>query len=463
MIAFAERIYNLGTQEIEEDYRIAVVKISNIIAIIFLMTGVIYGAISAYLAPELINVCILLFIGSSIILFLNYLQLPDLSRFILNIIISLDVAIYHAYIVQPGESLIVSIYMGQFVVAVLPWIYIDIRERVLLISTLAISFFILFIQPWTNEFFSKEMDSSIFRELIFTIPTFVFSILALLFCMFLLQNKNLVADRNNKKLLKDIQERNNEMEEKQGQLVKTLEENKLSHDAEEKRNWIAKGISQIGNIMRGDIDDKFYQRLVSDIVAFMKVNQAGIYTVEEDENQSGGEVFIELKSCYAFDRVKYLNKKIEVGQGLVGQCYLEKESIFLKKVPDSYINITSGLGDAPPTAVFIVPLIHDESVEGIIEIASLKVLEDHEKDFLEQLAETLASFIASNRINFKTKNLLQQFQQQSEELRAQEEEMRQNMEEMQATQEEIHRKEKEYVDRIAELESELKSLHLNQN
>jgi len=458
MIPIVDKIYSLGTQEIKEDYKIAVVKISNIIAFIFLMTGVIYCAISAYLAPQLINVCVLLFIGSAVILFLNYLQMTDISRFILTIVISLDVAIYHAYIVQPGESLIVSIYIGQFVVAILPWIYIDIRERALLISTLAISFLILVIQPWSNEFLKIEMDSGIFRESIFTIPTYTFSILALLFCMYLLQNKNLMADNNNKELLNDIQLRNEEMEEQQGKLVKTLEENRVSHEAEEKRNWMAQGISEIGNIMRGDVDETFYQHLVSALVNFMKINQAGIYTVEEEKDKGNNEIFIELKSCYAYDRTKFLTKRIEPGQGLIGQCYLEKERIYLKEVPESYINITSGLGDSPPTSVLIVPLIHEEHVEGIIEIASFHELESHEIEFLENLSETLASFTASNRINVKTKHLLEQSQQQSEELRAQEEEMRQNMEEMQATQEEIHRKEKEYIDRIEELEKELEGV-----
>lgn len=461
MIPVVNRIYTLGTQDIKEDYKIAVVKISNIIAFIFLMTGVIYGAISAYLAPQLITVCVLLFIGSAVILFLNYLQMTDLSRFILNLVISMDVAIYHAYIVQPGESLIVSIYMGQLVVAILPWIYIDIREKWLLVSTLAITFLIFVGQPWTNEFLNIVMDSSIFRERIFTIPTYAFSVFALLFCMFLLQNKNLQADNNNKELLKDIQARNVEMEEQQEKLVKTVEENKISHDAEERRNWIAKGISEIGDIIRGDVDEDFYQHLVSALVKFMKINQAGIYTVEEDENDST-EKIIELKSCYAFDRNKFLTKKIAVGQGLVGQCYLEKQRIYIKEVPESYINITSGLGDSTPRCILIVPLIHDENVEGVIEVASFNELEDHEIEFLEKLAETLASFISSNRINLTTKHLLEQSQQQSEELRAQEEEMRQNMEEMQATQEEIHRKEKEYIARIDELEKELETLKVSQ-
>ena len=458
MISIVKKIYNLGTQEIKDDYKISVVRISNIIAFIFLMTGVIYGIISAYLAPQLINVCILLFVGSAVILLLNYLQMVDISRFALNLVISLDVAIYHGYIVQPGESLIVSIYIGQFVVAVLPWIYIDIREKWLLTSTLAITFLVLVAQPWTNEFLSIDMDSGIFRGKIFTIPTYTFSIAALLFCMYLLQNKNLIADTKSKKLLKDIQLRNDEMKDQHAKLVETLEDNKLANEAEEKRNWIAKGTSEIGDLLRGDIDHKFYQHLVSEVVNFMKINQAGVYIVEEDEDQIDSEKYIELKACYAYDRNKFLKKKIEIGQGLVGQCYLEKERLYLKEVPESYINITSGLGDAIPRCILIVPLIHNEEVEGIIEIASFHELEQHEIDFVEKLSETLAAYIANNRINLKTKHLLEQSQQQSEELRAQEEEMRQNMEELQATQEEISRKEKEYIERIDVLEKELNIL-----
>ncbi len=452
MLSLFNKVIGFGVEGIKEEYKIAVVRISNIIALIFLSAGLIYGAISYYLAPDLINVCLILFVGSALILLLNYLQMTELSRFALTLLINLDVAIYHGYIVQPGESLIVSIYIGQFVVAMLPWIYIDIRERWLLILSLIISFLIFVAQPWTNEFLHKEMDSDIFRQQIFNIPTYAFSIFALLFCMFLLQWKNLSNEKRVNKLFDDIQEKNDEMEIKQQELLKTLEENRKANELEEKRNWIAKGISQIGDLIRGDINEKFYQKLVASIVSFMKINQAGIYIVEEDEDEGK---YIELKGCYAFDRNKFLEKKIEIGQGLVGQCYLERERIFLKEVPPTYINITSGLGDANPRCILIVPLIYENNVEGIIELASFKVLEDHEIEFTEKLAETLASYIASNRINVKTKELLEKFQQQSEELRAQEEEMRQNMEEMQATQEEIHRKEKEYVQKIEELEKEL--------
>lgn len=460
MIPIVDKIYNLGTQEIKEDYRIPIVRISNIIAFIFLMAGVIYGAISAYLAPHLINVCILLFIGSAFCLLLNYLQYVNLSRFVLNLVISLDVAIYHGYIVQSGEPLIISIYIGQFVVAILPWIYIGLREKWLLISALVITFLILVAQPWTNEFLDIEMDSSIFREKIFTVPTNFFSIAALIFCMFLLQNKNLIAQNDSKKLLEDIQKRNEEMEEQQEKLIKTLEENKLANEAEEKRNWIAKGISEIGNLLRGEVNDIFYQNLVSAVVNFMNINQAGFYTVEEDKEYGDGEKYIALKSCYAFDRNKFLTKRIKIGQGLIGQCYLEKEHIYLKEVPESYFSITSGLGDATPECILIAPLIYDGNVQGIIEIASFNELEQHEIDFIDTLSETLASFIASNRINLTTKNLLEQSQQQEEELRTQEEEMKQNMEEMQATQEELSRNKTELETQKNDLEKQIEDLKM---
>ena len=142
MISFFNKIVGIGTEGVQENYKKGVVRISNIIAIIFLFAGLIYGIVSFYLAPELINVCTILLIGSAVILLLNYLQMVELSRFALTLLINLDVAIYHGYIVQPGESLIVSIYIGQFVVALLPWIYIDIRERWLLILSLLFSFLI---------------------------------------------------------------------------------------------------------------------------------------------------------------------------------------------------------------------------------------------------------------------------------------------------------------------------------
>jgi methyl-accepting chemotaxis protein len=208
----------------------------------------------------------------------------------------------------------------------------------------------------------------------------------------------------------------------------------------------------MNDILRNSDSTELYQKLISAIVKYLNVVQGGIYIEREDEQ---GETYLNLEACYAFDRIKFINRRIEIGQGLVGECYLEKENIILKQVPEDYVHITSGLGDAPPNFVSIIPIKSEDDLKGILELASFKTLEDHEIQFLERLGEVLTVFITNHVINERTKQLLEHSQMQTEQLRAQEEEMRQNMEEMQATQEEMQRKEREYIERIDTLEKSL--------
>ena len=143
---------------------------------------------------------------------------------------------------------------------------------------------------------------------------------------------------------------------------------------------------------------------------------------------------------------------MDFGSGLVGQCILEKGTLYLTDVPDNYVRITSGLGGANPNALIIVPLKSNEQVYGALELASFERFKPHEISFIEKIAESIAATVGTARGSERTKELVEQLQQQTEEMKSQEEEMRQNMEELSATQEEMLRKEKEYVSRIQELE-----------
>src|ERR1035438_7413694 len=131
--------------------------------------------------------------------------------------------------------------------------------------------------------------------------------------------------------------------------------------------------------------------------------------------------------------------KVAFGEGTVGMCWAEGEPIIMTEIPENYIKITSGLGDANPRSILVIPLKFNEKTQGVIEIASFNAFQEHHVKFAQAVAETMGSVIYNGKINLKTMELLKASKTMTEGLRAQEEELRQNMEEMQATQEEMKR------------------------
>ena len=212
-------------------------------------------------------------------------------------------------------------------------------------------------------------------------------------------------------------------------------------EEDEKRAWINEGLAKFVDILRSsDNIAKLSSVIISEIVKYLDCNQGSIFIINEESHE---HVVMELKACYAWSREKYMEKTIEMGESLIGQAWQEKDKIFLTEIPESYITITSGLGDASPACILIQPLIINEEVFGIIEIASFQKLEKHKMEFVDKLSESIASAISSVKVNERTKKLLEESKKMTEELQAQEEELRQNAEEMQATQEEMNRKIKE--------------------
>jgi PAS domain-containing protein len=219
------------------------------------------------------------------------------------------------------------------------------------------------------------------------------------------------------------------------------------YEEDKKRNWANEGMAKFAEILRNtnqEITEISYN-IISNLVKYLGANQGGLFIL----HQVGDQSILKLTAAYAYNKKKYLQKEVLVGQGLLGQAVLEKNSIYLTEIPNNYITITSGLGEANPNTLLIVPLQANNTIYGVVEIASFNQLDDYQMDFVQKLSESIAITLATVQSTERNRKLLEESQMFAELMRAQEEEMRQNMEELTATQEEMRRvqleiKEKEH-------------------
>ncbi len=231
----------------------------------------------------------------------------------------------------------------------------------------------------------------------------------------------------------------------EGLLGKSLAQMRRSlKDVAEKdkvRNWTTEGIAKFADILRqsnSNLEGLCYT-VVCELIKYLDANQGALFLLDKQ----GDEEVLDMKACYAYGRQKFINKTVRIGEGMVGQVYLERESVLLTEIPQNYLNITSGLGGAQPRSIMIVPLMLNESVKGILELASFHVFRQQDLYLVEKIASSIASTVGSVRIAEETNRLLTESLMNGEQLQAQEEEMRQNMEEMQTIQEQMQRQAKE--------------------
>jgi len=234
---------------------------------------------------------------------------------------------------------------------------------------------------------------------------------------------------------------------------------KAVSEEDKSRGWATHGLAKVGDILRVQYRDQqaLYDQLISFVVNYVEATQGGLFLISDGKDKT-----LDLIASYAYDRKKYLEKKILPGEGLVGQVFLEQQTRYLTDIPNQYVSITSGLGGANPTAILITPLKVNEVVIGVLELASFNKFAKYEIQFVEKLAEAIAAAIVSVRTNEQTKQLLQTTLQQTEEMRAQEEEVRQNLEELQATQEEMQRKSQDAKEKEIELLTLVEEMKVNE-
>lgn len=234
----------------------------------------------------------------------------------------------------------------------------------------------------------------------------------------------------------------------------------LKKNAEEdrRRNWINEGMATFGEILRKHSDDLdiLSYKIISQFVQYLGANQGGLFLLEETSREGK---FLSLKASYAYNKRKYLEKKIPYGNTLISQALIEEGTIYLHKVPEDYVRITSGIGEATPSVLLIVPLMVNEQAYGAIEIAAFSEFMPYQIEFAEKLSESIAATMAATQANQRTKALLEESQMFAQQMGAQEEEMRQNMEELTATQEEMERVQADLQSKERELSLLVNSSH----
>jgi putative methionine-R-sulfoxide reductase with GAF domain len=175
------------------------------------------------------------------------------------------------------------------------------------------------------------------------------------------------------------------------------EENKRNLE-NAKRQWTSEGLTLIGDVLRVNSSDirKLCDAVLVETINYLKANQGGIFLLNEVDNE---DIYLELMASVAYSRKKYLHKRINPGDGLIGACFLEKERIYMTNIPNEYLEIKSGLGTSNPRNLLIVPLMLEDNVLGIIELASFRVFDEHEIEFIEKIAQSMAVSISTSKVS----------------------------------------------------------------
>ena len=230
------------------------------------------------------------------------------------------------------------------------------------------------------------------------------------------------------------------------------------------QDWLKTNLAKFSRMMQGQRDLESVSRLIMSELTPLVSAQYGAFYMKEDDGTGNGNGkrlsdVLKLVASYAYKERKNVSNRFVPGEGLVGQAALEKKPIVLTQVPDDYIRITSGLGEAPPRNILVLPIVFEGDVKGVIELASFQQFSQINQIFLDQLAESVGVVLNMIAANMRTEELLQQsqaltqeLQSQSAELQAQQEELRRTNAELEAQARTLKASEEQLKDQQEELQ-----------
>jgi HAMP domain-containing protein/signal transduction histidine kinase/CheY-like chemotaxis protein len=188
----------------------------------------------------------------------------------------------------------------------------------------------------------------------------------------------------------------------------------------QEQDWLKTNVARFTRILQGQRELETVSKLILSELAPLVFAQQGLFYVMDGE---GEQPMLKLLSSYAYRERKHLASRFGLGEGLVGQCALEKERILLTEVPPDYIKISSGLGEATPLNIVVLPVVFEGEVKAAIELASFHRFSEIHLTFLDQLTESIAIVLNTIAASMRTEELLKQSQSLAEELQGQQQEL----------------------------------------
>ncbi len=211
------------------------------------------------------------------------------------------------------------------------------------------------------------------------------------------------------------------------QMITNLRETTLRN---QDQDWLKSNLAKFTQMLQGQRDLKTVtKRILSELAQVVSTHYGAFYILHQEEETQ--QVKLKLFASYAYREEKGIPKEFSVGEGLVGQCALEKEKILLTNVPQGYVKISSGLGKTKPANLIILPIVFENTVKAVLELASLEAFSETHLDFLHQLTESLGIVLNTIETNTRTEELLTQSQSLASELKIQQEELRRTNDELQ--------------------------------
>ncbi|BDI31418.1 histidine kinase [Capsulimonas corticalis] len=212
------------------------------------------------------------------------------------------------------------------------------------------------------------------------------------------------------------------------------------------QDWLKTNLARFSRMMQGQKNLESVSRLImSELTPLVSANH-GVFYINDN---AGHDPLLKLMSSYAYRERKHVASVFRPGEGLVGQCALERKSIILTRVPSDYIQISSGLGEAPPLTIIVLPVLFEGEIMAVIELASFQVFSEIHVTFLDQLMESIGVVLNMITANMRTEELLEQSQSLTQELQSQSKELQSQQDQLKRSNSELEAQAKELEDKAS--------------